>query len=137
MENNSTLAENATLTIKLEQNKPFSTGSFSMPPHQNSGKLNATWDTSGYTPRAYAIIVSVISVISSQPVGNTYLRTQNITSGNVESFFVILIPSVVTGSLSLSLIQTTGLGILIIAAAVFAVTRLARKPSYTLEPLEG
>lgn len=131
--NFSTIAENATLNVALEQTKALNSSRFSLAPSGGSGSVDAVWDTSGYAPRAYAIVVSITSVISAQRVGSIFVTTQNDTSNNVATTYVILVTSLVQGSLSLGLLQTAGLGILVIVAAVIAVTRFLKKPSYNLE----
>ena len=133
--NVSNIVENATLTINLENTKLLGSGNFSLPSVGGTGSLNATWDTTNYAPRAYQIIVRISSVVSAKPVAGSLLRTQNDTSRNVESQFVLLVPSLVTGSFSLGLLQTTGLAIVILAAIAAGVARFVRKPSYMEEPL--
>jgi hypothetical protein len=133
--NVSNIVENATLTITLEETKLLGSGNFSLPSVGGTRSLNATWDTTNYAPRAYQIIVRISSVVSAKPVAGSLLRTQNDTSRNAESQFVLLVPPLVTGSFSLGLLQTTGLAIVILAAIAAGVARFARKPSYMEEPL--
>src|SRR5947208_3569573 len=133
--NVSNIVENATLTIILENTKLLGSGNFSLPSVGGTRSLNATWDTTNYAPRAYQIIVRISSVVSAKPVAGSLLRTQNDTSRNVESQFVVLVPSLVAGSFSLGLLQTTGLAIVILAAIAAGIARFVRKPSYMEEPL--
>jgi hypothetical protein len=141
--NNSSIAVNASLTISLESIKVLGSGKYTLAAPGSVGgtqSLNATWDTGGFFPRAYDVIVKVSSVTSTNRVAgvtanNGYLTTQNSTSRNVESYYVILISPLTTGTLSLSLLQTTGLGILILVALGVALARFTKKPSYEKEPL--
>ena len=136
--NLSSFAENATMTISLENQKQLDSGEFSLAGPGSLGQtksLSSTWDTSGYLPRAYAIVMNITSVVSAIPVAGNFLRTQNDTSGNLVKSYIILISPLITGSLSLSLLQSTGLGLLVIAAIVVGMARFARKPSYEKEPL--
>lgn len=137
--NYSLIAENATLNISLEQTK-LKAANFSLAPPGTSGasttgSLSAVWDTSNYSPRAYAIVVRINDTVSAQPVAGSFIREQNTTANNVATNYVILVVPQTLGTLSLNLIQSTGLGILIIAAVVFGLTRFLRKPSYESEPL--
>lgn len=131
--NFSTIAENATLNIGLEQTKALNSSRYSLAPNGGAGSLNAVWDTSGYFPRAYAIVVSITSAISAQRVGSVFVTAQNDTSNNIATTYVILVTPLVQGALSLGLVQTTALGFLVIIAAVLGLTRFLRKPGYKLE----
>jgi len=124
--NNSTLPESSNMTIAVEglilggqASKQFSLG-----PFRQHTSLIVEWDTTGYVPRVYRVDAIVI-----QP------KNANSTKGNIGSGYVQLIDPMPYGSFSLSLLETTGLGILLLAAIGFAVTRLRRRPSYADEPL--
>jgi hypothetical protein len=139
IDNHSLIAENATLTIFLQQ-KQLNAANFSLAPPGTSGALttgtlSTVWNTSNYSPRAYAVIVRIDKPISAQKIGGDFVRGENVTTDNLATNYVILVTPQILGSLSLSLIQTTGLGILILVAAVVGLTRLFRKPSYETEPL--
>jgi len=124
--NNGSIAESSNMTISVEgrllgdrPSQPFSVGPF----HQATS-VTVTWDTTGYVPRVYRV-----SAIILEP------SAANSTKGNVGTAYVQLIEPLPSGSLSLSLAETTGLGIVVLAAIVFTVTRLRRKPSFADEPL--
>jgi PKD repeat protein len=124
--NNSTLPESSNMTIAVEglilggqASKQFSLG-----PFRQHTSLTVDWDTTGYVPRVYRVDAIVI-----QPKG------ANSTKGNIGSGYVQLIDPMPSGSFSLSLLETTGLGIVLLAAIGFVVTRLRRRPSYADEPL--
>jgi hypothetical protein len=136
--NRSTISERATLTISLEGAKPpLNARNFTLASSGNNatGSLSGIWDTSGYTPRAYAIVVSITNVVSASPVLGAFIKGENDTSYNVVSNYVLLIAPLLSGTLSLSLLQTTALGILVIAATSVAAARFLKKPSYESEPL--
>ena len=139
IDNHSLIAENATLTIFLEQ-KQLNAANFSLAAPGTSvalttGSLSTVWNTSNYSPRAYAVIVRIDKPISAQKIGGDFVRGENTTADNLATNYVILVTPQILGSLSLSLIQTTGLGILILVAAVVGLNRLFRRPSYETEPL--
>ncbi len=128
-----TVPERATLTIWLEQQKILKSGNFTLAAVGGSGSLNATLSTSGFAPRAYAIIIKITSVISAVTVGGKYVTFQNDTRGDQVSAYLFLVAPLLTGSLGL--FQTAGLGILVLVAAALALARFRRKPSYEREPL--
>jgi Cohesin domain len=131
--NSGNIPENATLTIKLDTNKTLGARYFpSVVAVGGQGALNATWDTAGFTPRAYAITAEITN--NTGIANDKITHALNATSRPSATSYVILVSPVITGAISLSILQTAGLGILILVAAVIAVARLFRKPSY-LEPL--
>ena len=71
-----------------------------------------TWDTTGKDPGLYEIRGSIAPV-----------KNANATRNNSARFFVQLVYAQPTGGLSLSLVQSFGLGILIVAAGGFGVSR--------------
>jgi hypothetical protein len=130
--NKSTIDENATLAITLEgANPPLNVTSFNLPASGGTGSLRAIWSTSGLLPRAYEIRVIISNPVSADGL----IKGENDTSKNVASSYIILISPIVTGALSLSLVQTTGLGILVLVAAGFFLARFLKKPSYESEQL--
>jgi hypothetical protein len=98
------------------------------------GSLSATLDTSGLAPRAYAIVAEITNTSSSQPIQGRIIHSLNATSQTVATSYLLIISPIITGALSLSILQTTGLGILILVAVVIVLARFLKKPSY-LEPL--
>lgn len=120
--NRSTIPENGSIQITVERTKTLAIGNYSLPPSGGLHTLSAVWDTTGYSPRAYAIVV-IIPVIPNE----------NDTSGNVGYKYVLLISGL--GNASLSLGQATGVGILVIVGLGFGLTRFLKKPGYEQEPL--
>jgi hypothetical protein len=146
--NSSTIAETASLNITLEGKTLLKTPTgasakafFTLQGSGGTGNLAAVWDTSGAVPRVYGLVVTIGNVSSAQkqitvehPEGQ-YLTSQNDTSNNVRTVYLLLVTPQVAGTLSLSILQTTGVGIIILAAAVLALMRFRKKPSYESEPL--
>lgn len=136
--NESTIPENATLTISLEGAKPpLSAGNFSLASSGGgaSGGLSGMWDTSGYVPRAYAIVVSISQIISAHPVGGVLIRDENDTSYSVVTTYALLVVPSAAGLFNLNLLQATGIGILVLIAVGVGATRFLKRPSYESEPL--
>jgi len=128
IQNAGTVPINGTFAILLEGNN---LGAGSTKPFQNlqpltHSSLSFAWDTKPYAPRVYRIDV----VIS--PIAN-----ESNPSLNRASTYVQLIVPFSSGNLSLNLLQTTGLGILVVVAIGAALVRFRKKPSYLTEPLEG
>jgi len=128
--NNSTLAAPATLTIRLDTglilaNQPFNLTARGTP-LGTSGKVGpVAWDTTGYPVRAYRI-----NVVVDSPV------PQNLTRDKQASTFVQLIyPQPPGGLLSFSLLESSGVSILVIVALVAGLSRFRRKPSWETEPI--
>jgi hypothetical protein len=123
--NNSSIAENATFFISLEDrvlsNRTLSLNPY---PYGATGSLNATWDTTGYSPRVYRIDAYALPVYG-----------QNSTKHIKVSSYVQLVIPLSTGTLSLSLFQTTGLGVVVLVAVAFLFSRLRKRPSWETEPL--
>src|SRR6266516_160102 len=124
--NNGSIAESSNMTISVEGRLlgDRASQSFSVGPFHQAISVTVTWDTTGYVPRVYRV-----SAVILEP------STANSTKGNVGTAYVQLIEPLPSGSLSLSLAETTGLGIVVLAAIGFTVTRLRRKPSFADEPL--
>jgi len=152
--NFSTIREKANLTIAVDQTilaQQNFTLSAQGSSSGKSGYLNATWPTANLVPRAYAVtayvcqiqhcgIGNMLSGIRSvDPVKGSILYGENITKStptdSAQTSYVILVVPEALGSFSLSLLQTTGLGILIIVAAALGLARFLKKPSYEKEPL--
>ena len=134
IDNTGNVNVNATLTIRLESIMNLTRPHYFplLAASGGEGSLSATWDTSGFAPRAYAVIAEISN--TSALVGDKPVHFLNATSLPLSASYVLLVSPVVAGNLSLSILQTTGLGILIVVAVVVALTRFLRKPSY-LEPL--
>ncbi len=152
--NFSTIREKANLTIAVDQTilaQQNFTLSAQGSSSGKSGYLNATWSTANLVPRAYAVtayvcqiqhcgIGNMLSGIQSvDPVKGSILYGENVTKStptdSAQTSYVILVVPEALGSFSLSLLQTTGLGILIIVAAALGLARFLKKPSYEKEPL--
>jgi hypothetical protein len=136
IDNTSTIAENATLSISLENRLALGSQYFNLKPTGGSKELIATWDTNGYSPRAYAIVVTISNYTSAQRIGGNFLKWENASSVNESTEYVFLISPIPSGLLSLNILQTTGLAALVLVAAVVALARFLKKPGYELEPLE-
>jgi hypothetical protein len=121
--NNSTVPENATLVVKLE-GTILGQGSIQLKASRDTGNVSTTWDTTGYSPRVYRIDSVALPVPG-----------QNSTSHSVKSSYVQLIEPRPSGTLSLSLLQSSGLGVILVAALVFLASRLKKRPSWETEPL--
>jgi hypothetical protein len=123
--NNSTLPENTNFSITIEHKTVLKTSpSVSLAPGGGQASLDTVWNTSGYTPRMYGVVV----IIPPIPQENT-------TAGNIGVLYVQLIYPLPGGLLSLSILQTAGLSILIIVAVAVALSRFLKKPSYESEAL--
>lgn len=124
--NNGSIAESSNVTISVEGHvlgdRPSQ--SFSVGPFHQATSVTVTWNTTGYVPRVYRV-----SAVVLEPSG------ANSTKGNIGIGYVQLVDPQPSGSLSLSLGETLGLGIVVLAAVGFTVTRLRRKPSYADEAL--
>jgi hypothetical protein len=139
-----TIAEKASASITLEGRIPaLASASYTLTQEGGSEVIQGTWDTAGYTPRVYALIVSVGNVSSA---GKVYSATYpqgiiingdlNATSSDtVATVYVQLITPQMRGALSLDLLQTTGLGIVVVLALGVGLARFLKKPSYETEPL--
>lgn len=127
--NNSTLPLNATLTVALDTGTQLGNESFSLSERGGArgtiGSLGPLpWDTTNYSPRVYRIDVKVSSN-----------ARQNVTTDKSTSTFVQLIVPQRGGNLSLSLFQTTGIGIIVIIGLAAGLARFRKRPSWESEPL--
>ena len=128
--NNSTLSTPATLTISLDTGLTLASQGFNLTargtPVGTSGKVGpVAWDTTGYPVRAYRISIVVYSPLP-----------QNFTRDKRASTFVQLIyPQPPGGLLSFSLLESSGVSILVIVALVAGLSRFRRKPSWETEPI--
>jgi hypothetical protein len=108
--NKSTLDEWVNATASVENKVLYNSSSLF---HSNDAKtVKFTWDTTGKGPGLYEISGSIAPV-----------KNANATRNNSARFFVQLIYAQPTGGLSLSLVQSFGLGILIVAAGGFGLSR--------------
>jgi hypothetical protein len=140
--NTSTIAEKASLNITVDgAGPPLNAGNFTLQPAGGTGSLNATWDTTGKVPRVYGIFVTIGNVISAQKIATAahpegiFITFQNDTTNTQRVSYVLLILPMVTGSFSLNLLQSVGLGTVVLLAAGAGLVRFLRKPSYESEPL--
>jgi hypothetical protein len=125
--NNSTIPiQNATIMVSVE-GQLLKRQSFNLDSIGGTGQITGTasvvWNTTGLIPRVYRIDAYV------PPVPN-----QNTTASNYAFSYVQFIVPPPTGSASLSLFQSTGIGILVLIGAGLALFRFRRKPSYLNEP---
>jgi len=60
---------------------------------------------------------------------------ENDTSGISRTQYVLLRQPMVVGAFSLSLLETTGLGVLVVIGLAVGIARFSRKPGYESEPL--
>jgi hypothetical protein len=123
--NNSTLPEDTTFSITIERSNLLKTSpKVTLAQGGGHASMDAVWNTTGLTPRVYAVVVIIPPI-----------PQENSTSGNVGVAYVLLVSGLPSGLLSLSLIQTTGLSVLIVIGIAVALSRFLRKPSYESEPL--
>lgn len=129
--NNSTLPETGNLTITFEGKSlgPSAFGSFKLDGRggngPNTGTLSSvSLNTTGLSPRVYRIEATAAPV-----------KDENITSSHVAYAFIQLVEPRPAGLFSLSLLQTSTLGIVIVVGVAFAAARLFKRPSYESEPL--
>jgi len=150
--NRGNIAERGNLTIYRE-NTVLNSRAFNLNASGSqlgtSVQLNELWNTTGYAARAYAISASICQqhcstkdplsklsgIISAEPVGGSLIFGMNNTSEASQTLYVFLIVPQSLGTFSLSLFETTGLGILVLIAAGLALARFMKKPSYETEPL--
>ncbi len=88
----------------------------------------ATWDTTGFTPRAYRID-ALVSFVRNSTTGQII---ENVTSNNLNSLYVQLIEPPGRSLLSLGLLPTASLGIIVVIGVGFGgglLSRLRRKVS--------
>jgi hypothetical protein len=90
--------------------------------HGGEATLNTVWNTTGFTPEAYVITV-IIPVVPNE----------NTTAGNIASSYVLLVSAVPPGSLTL--LETIGIGVLVLVGVGVVLSRFRRRPSYEQEPL--
>jgi len=131
----STLPENATLSISVE-GKQLNSTDFSLRPY-GAGNETATWNTTGLAPRFYGVDVRISNIVSSGPVGKppALLYGENDTSGMSRTQYILLRQPMVEGAFSLTLLETTGLGVLVVIGLAVGIARFSRKPGYESEPL--
>jgi hypothetical protein len=137
--NVSPVAENASLTITVE-GKTLNSSSYSLAASGGSGYETAVWNTTGFVPRYYAVLANILisSIVTSTPIstrsGPMLVFGENDTSGETASAYVLLRVVQVTGALSL--IDSVGVGALVLIGAGIGLSRVLKKPSYESEPLE-
>jgi hypothetical protein len=120
--NNSTVPENATFSITVDGTLFLKNSTrLTLAAAGGEATLNTVWNTTGFTPEAYAITV-IIPVVPSE----------NKTAGNIASSYVLLVSAPSSG---LTILETTGLGVLVLVGVVVVLSRFMRKPSYEQEPL--
>lgn len=126
--NNGTKTLESNVTISIEGNttglNPSPREHFQIKADGFPQIFNVTWDTSNLTPRVYRIDVFI------DPVPK-----ENNTINNLGSAYVQIIipqPSSIT---SLGILQSTGIGILVLIGAGAAFLHFKKKPSWQTEPL--
>jgi len=127
--NFSTLPVNATLTMTLDTGTVLGNKTFKLSESGGTGASIGTfgpvpWNTTNYAPRVYRIDIKVDSNVP-----------QNVTTDKLASTYVQLIVRPLGGSLSLSLFQTTGLGLIVLIGLLAGLARFRKKPSWEREPL--
>jgi len=127
--NNSTLPLNATLTMTLDTGKTLGNGTFNLAERGGKGATTGTlgpvpWDTTDYAPRVYRIEIKVGSNVP-----------QNVTTDKTASTFIQLVVRPPGGTFSLSLFQSTGLGLIVLIGLLAGLARFRKKPSWEREPL--
>lgn len=131
--NNSTLNVPANVTLTVEGTTPLVswTKSFNLAAStgitggRSSGTLTGLWNTTKDLPiQAYRIDAVITSSVP-----------QNVTTDKHWATYIQFVQPQVGGVLSLSLLQSSGLSILVIAALVAGLARFRKKPSWETEPL--
>lgn len=145
--NQGTLAETANMTLSSEQgylnSSRFKLGFQSQ--INSTSTLTAIWNTTNLTPRVYAIRVTISNLMTlgcasgglclKGNVNQTYLAKNEPYSTLTETVYVLIKAPEILGAFSLSLLQTAGLGLLVLVGLGFGVSRFTKKPSYETEPL--
>jgi hypothetical protein len=125
--NNSTFPEDGTVSVDVDGHVVAASQSYHLRAFRQQTTISVNWNTTGYSPRVYRIHAAIPPILN-----------ENKTINNDGSAFVELISQQPTGSLSLSLLQTGGLGILVLAGVGFGVSRLLRrKPAFEEEAFES
>jgi PKD repeat protein len=130
--NLSTLNETAHVIVLVDNQTKLLDHTF--PPLASSAEdqLPAfSWNTTGLAPKVYRVD-AVVEPIRNSTTGQII---QNSTLNSVASVWVQLVAPLRQGSLSLDLIQATGLGIAVIIAIVVLGSRIlaSRRPRYGME----
>jgi hypothetical protein len=99
--------------------------------------LSVLWNTTGYDPKVYRVDAVIPSIIN-WPIragGNVTYYNETDTTNNVKSVWIQLVTPFSAG-LSPSLLETTGIGILVIVGGGITVSRVRRRrpPPDFLEP---
>ena len=124
--NNSTFPEDGTVSVDVDGHVVAASQSYSLRAFRQQTTISVNWNTTNYTPRVYRIHATIPPILN-----------ENKTTNNDASAFVELISQRPSGSLSLSLLQTGGLGILVLAGLGFGVSRLLRrKPGFEEDAYE-
>lgn len=145
--NRGTLPETANMTMLSEQgylnSSRFRLGFQSQ--INSTSTLTAIWNTTNLTPRVYAIQVTISDLMTlgcssgglclKGNVNQTYLAKNEPYSTLSETVYVLIKAPEILGAFSLSLLQTTGLGLLVLVGLGFGISRFTKKPSYETEPL--
>jgi hypothetical protein len=142
-----TVAETARMSIASES-KVLNSSFFSLGPqglHNASSSISAVWNTSGLTPRVYSIFVTISNLVTPGcssigiclrgNVNQTYVAQTDPSSTLSKTLYVLIVTPEVLGSFSLSLLQSTGLGIVVLIGVGAGLVRFMKKPSYETEPL--
>ena len=143
--NQGTVPETATVTISSDAGVLNTSNiGVGIPGFLNSSTIvNTVWNTTGLTPRFYSITVTITNLVTPGcatggqclrgNVNQTYVAQNDPGSTLSLTVWVLLTQRQVLGAFSLNLLQTVGLGLLVLFGLGFGVARFAKKPSYETE----
>ncbi len=142
-----TVPETATMTIGTEL-MVLNSSIFSLGPQgllNASSSMTAVWNTTGLTPRVYSVFVTISNLVTPGcasgglclrgNVNQTYVAQNDPTSTLSKTLYVLMLSPQLLGAFSLGLLQTAGLGILVVVGVGAGLARFMKKPSYETEPL--
>jgi len=141
--NNGVNPENSTISLSINNVNKTMISVKNLGPG-NESSLRYDWNTAGYAPRVYEIVTNLDTVkdpITGQILENDTFRNsrhQIVDPNNVRLGFVQLIVSMPSGFgvfLGLTLPETLGLGIVLVAVIVFAAGLVKKSRAQPLEPL--
>jgi hypothetical protein len=127
-ENDSSNSQNVTMAITVDGKVLINRTFINIMNHRETPPLIYTWDTAGYAPRMYEVAASI-----------PFLRDLNgriiedDTSNNRLSTFVQLVDSLGPTNVRLSLLQITGLGVIVLIGIGVAAALVFRRRS-SVEP---
>ena len=140
--NNGVNPENSTLRLSINNQSKANQSIMNLGPILESS-LTYNWKTAGLTPRVYQVNVALDEVRNpntNQVLENdtAIIKGQSLDPNNLRVAFVQIIEPVPPGNgvfLGLSLPETLGLGIILIAVIVFAAGLVRKSRARELEPL--